>query len=122
MHLGNFGKINVCEEETGGPDLVADIIKNLPNLVYLKVYSFTGKALHHIYTKNSYYKTKLKYLHDTGTSIDVMESIVSLCPNLESIHLDSPEKGVTESLGNLSKLNTLKLTKPNVEELLDYFR
>ncbi|KAJ8981330.1 hypothetical protein NQ317_015970 [Molorchus minor] len=122
LDIGDFGKLDLCQEEISGYELVAELIEHLPNLSSLRIYSFTGSALLLLYKNNPNFKTKLKYLHDTGTTLDIMEGIINLCPNLESIHMDGPSPGVLEKLTKLKKLNCLKLTKANMEELLRYLR
>ncbi|CAH0553572.1 unnamed protein product [Brassicogethes aeneus] len=67
-------------------------------------------------------KTKLTYLHDTGTNLDVIGAILNLCPNLESIHVANPEPGVIEKLVCIKKLNCLKLTRPIAAELMYLLR
>ncbi|KAJ8953130.1 hypothetical protein NQ318_017157 [Aromia moschata] len=122
LDIGDFGKVDLCQEETSGYELVAEVIENLPNLISLRIYSFTGSALLLLHRRNPNFKTKLKYLHDTGTTLDIMESIITLCPCLENVHLDRAEPGVVEKLSKLRKLNTLKLTRANMEEVLRYIR
>ncbi|KAJ8932934.1 hypothetical protein NQ314_014312 [Rhamnusium bicolor] len=79
LDIGSFGKIDLCPEEHSSFDIVAGLIENLPNLTSLRTYSFTGSALWLLYNKNPNFKTKLTYLHDTGTTLDIMESIINLC-------------------------------------------
>lgn len=122
LDVGNFGKTDICQEANSGAELVAILLENLPNIEHLRTYSFTGKALQKLNEKRPHRKTKLKYLHDTGTSIDTVECIVMMCPNLESIHLDSPSEGVVKKLSELTKLNTLKLTKSDVDEIFAFLR
>ncbi|KAJ8918077.1 hypothetical protein NQ315_011534 [Exocentrus adspersus] len=122
LDIGNFGKIDLCQEELSGYELVAGLIEKLPNLTSIRTYSYTGSALWLLYDKNPKYKTKLSYLRDTGTTLDIMESIIKLCPGLESIHIDTPQRGVLEKLSDLKKLNSLKLVKANMEEVLNYLR
>ncbi|CAH1995442.1 unnamed protein product [Acanthoscelides obtectus] len=66
LDIGNFGKRDICQEEDSGPELVAHIMMNCPNLRSVKTYSYTGSSLQIIYEKNPSYRTKLKYIHDTG--------------------------------------------------------
>lgn len=122
LDIGNFGKIDLCQEELSGYELVARIIEQIPNLVSIRTYSYTGTALWLLHSKNPKYKTKLTYLHDTWTTLEEMDSIIKLCPNLERIHLDSVESGVLEKLSELKRLNSLKLTKPNLDEVMDYLK
>uniref|UniRef100_A0A6P7GCB0 Uncharacterized protein LOC114336336 n=1 Tax=Diabrotica virgifera virgifera TaxID=50390 RepID=A0A6P7GCB0_DIAVI len=119
LSIGSFGKTLICEtDENSGSQLIADLLENLPNLVSLRTYSFTGSALFLLHNKLPKHKTKLKYLHDTGTTNSVMDTILSLCPDLENLHLDGAESGVLEKLTKLHKLHALKLTKCDIEEFL----
>lgn len=118
LDIGYFGKVTICEEESSGPELVAVILNNLPNLEFIKTYSYTGKALQNFSNLYPSRTTKLKYIHDTGTSLETIDCIIELCPNLENVYLDTPEQGVVEKLSILSKINTLKLTKGSTEDLL----
>ncbi|XP_018574980.1 uncharacterized protein LOC108913828 [Anoplophora glabripennis] len=122
LDIGNFGKIDLCQEEISGYELVAQIIEQLPNLISIRTYSYTGSALWLIYNKNPKYRSKLMYLHDTRTTLETMDSIIKLCPDLESIHLDTPESGVMEKLSQLRKLNSLKLIKPSLDEVINYLK
>ncbi|XP_023026400.2 uncharacterized protein [Leptinotarsa decemlineata] len=122
LDVGNFGKVCICSEESSGFDLIAEVIMNLPNLSALRTYSYTGNALLTINNEFPCFKTKLKYLRDTSTTVEIIEAISQLCPNLENLYLDSPEPGVVEKLVKLRKLNSLKLTKCNVPELLTFLR
>lgn len=122
LDVGNFGKFDICEGENSGPEVVAEILVNFSNLEFLKTYCFTGQALLYFSQLYPHKKTKLKYLHDTGTSLDVFNCIVQLCPDLENVHFDSPDEGVVENLTDLMKLNTLKLTRCDVDELLKFLR
>lgn len=120
LDIGSFGKINVCQEENSGFELISSILENLPNLEYLKTYSHTGKSILYLYDRRPDAKLKLKYLHDTGTSISAVTSIIKLCPNLENIHLDTADNGVIEQLSSLTRLNTLKITRGRIEEILNF--
>ncbi|XP_063912070.1 uncharacterized protein LOC135128925 isoform X2 [Zophobas morio] len=123
LDIGNFGKKNVClQEEDETEDIMAQVIENLPNLTSLRTYSFTGASLLTLYKKNSKHKTRLKYLHDTGTTDEIINVIIHMCENLESIHLDNPEKGVISRLSELKKLTCLKLVHHDVVDLLNYLR
>ncbi|XP_056641806.1 uncharacterized protein LOC130448444 [Diorhabda sublineata] len=123
LSIGYFGKLNICEtEENSGIQLISHLLKNLPNLISLRTYSYTGRAVSLLHSEFPDYKTNLKYLHDTGTSKGIMESMLNLCPDLENLHLDGAECGVLEKLGKLRKLNTLKLTKCDVVEFLTFLR
>ncbi|RZC40945.1 hypothetical protein BDFB_013821 [Asbolus verrucosus] len=122
LDIGSFGKRDVCQQNASDCDIIAEIIESLPNLTSLRTYSFTGSSLFTLYKKNSKHKTRLKYLHDTGTTNDIMEAIANMCENLESIHLDTPDKGVISRLTQLKKLCCVKLTHHDSQELLDYLR
>ncbi|XP_057659628.1 uncharacterized protein LOC130895956 [Diorhabda carinulata] len=113
-------ELNEFEDGTEERDfqLLAEIIENLPALISLKTYSFTGNAISVLKGMNPNYKTNLKFLHDSNTSVDIMDSVVSLCPDLEDIHLEEAESDVLEDLYKLSKLNTLQLTKCYIDEFL----
>ncbi|CAH1995444.1 unnamed protein product [Acanthoscelides obtectus] len=122
LDIGNFGKRDICQEEDSGPELVAHIMMNCPNLRSVKTYSYTGSSLQIIYEKNPSYRTKLKYIHDTGTTLNSMEAITTLCPDLETVHLESPDDEVLGKLSKLRKLHTLKLVKYSAPELTGYLR
>lgn len=122
LDLGFFGKMNICQEENSGTEVVSTILNNLPNLEYLKTYSFTGKALLYFNELRPNRKTKLKYLHDTGTTMDVINCIVKVCPHLENIHLDTPEEGVVKQLSRLARIHTLKITRGKINEILALLR
>lgn len=75
IHLGNYS------EETFDSLTVAKLMLSLPKLESLGGYQKTGEAVHIL--KNDLRKgqpTKLKYLHDQGTSFEIMASIQALCP------------------------------------------
>ncbi|KAJ3627962.1 hypothetical protein MTP99_015295 [Tenebrio molitor] len=122
LDIGNFGKKDVCQQQTSDCDIVAEIIENLPNLTCLRTYSFTGTSLLEVHKRNSKHKTKLKYLHDTGTTHEMMEAIVNTCEHLESVHLDTPDKGVVCRLSDFKKLYCVKLVHHDSDDLLDYLR
>lgn len=120
LDIGSFGKQEVCQNGDS-IQIITSLIENLPNLTKLRTYSFTGHALLVLYKKNcTKYKTKLKYLHDTNTTIEIIEAIINLCENLESIHLDSPENSVICRLNQLKKLHSLKLIKYKNEDLFRF--
>lgn len=121
LDIGNFGKMDLVDKEHSNFQLVARIIEQLPNLTILKTYSFTGHALLLLYEKNEHFKTKLKYLHDTETTMEIIEAIINLCPYLDNMHIDSPCGGVVPEFSKLNKLHSLKLTKAkNGDELRQY--
>lgn len=122
LNIGNCGKKDVCTQEASSFDVVADLIENLPNLTVLRTYSFTGKSLLILYKKNKSFQTKLKYLHDTETTIEEFEAIISTCPLLEDIYFDTPHTGVVSDLGRLKKLHSLKLSRYSWMELQSYLQ
>ncbi|XP_044258727.1 uncharacterized protein LOC123007474 [Tribolium madens] len=120
VDIGYFGKKSICQQDESDCDIIAEMIENLPNLTCLRTYSFTGTSLLTLYKKNFKHKTRLKYLHDTGTTDEVIEAIINMCEQLESIHLDTPQKGVICRLKQLKKLNCIKLVHHDSGDLLDY--
>lgn len=120
LDIGNFGKVNICEEEPSGSELVAYLIENNPNLKYLKTYSFTGDALKVIYKKHLQFRSRIKYLHDTGTDFESGEAIVQLCPDLTSVHINGAKKDILQAFSKLKKIHSLKLTKCDVSDIIDY--
>lgn len=123
LDIGSYGKKDVCSvEEESSFHLIADLIESLPNLTVLKIYSFTGKSLSILYRKNQKFNTKLKYIHDTETSIQEFDAIVSTCPSLESIYIDTPQTCVICDLGRLKMLHSLKLSRFSWKELELYLQ
>lgn len=123
LDIGNYGKTDICSQECINPfEIIAEIIENLPNLTILRTYSFTGKALFALHNKNPTIKTKLKYIHDTDTSLEEMEAIICLCPNLESIYIYSPAEFVISELDKLKRIHSLKLSRFNWKELVNYLQ
>lgn len=120
LDVGMFGKLSICHQENNGPDLIAELIEYLPNLISLRTYSYSGRALLKFYQKYPRSRTKLKYIHDTGTTEEIIGCVLNLCPDLENLHLDGAEHGVLEKLAKLQKLYTLKLTKCDVQEFLTF--
>ena len=75
LNLANVGKDIIS---TFG---IAKLIHNLPKLVSLGGYQNTGEAIHILNLEmNRTHPTKLKYLHDTGTQFQCLNSIQVLCP------------------------------------------
>ena len=75
MNLANVGKDIIS---TFG---IAKLIHNLPKLVSLGGYQNTGEAIHILNLEmNRTDPTKLKYLYDTGTQFQCLNSIQLLCP------------------------------------------
>lgn len=120
LDIGNFGKKNICQQDEPDCDIIAEMMENLPNLTCLRTYSFTGTSLLRLYKKNPKHKSRLKYLHDTGTTNEIIEAIINMCEHLESIHLDTPQKGVICRLKKLKKLHCIKLVHHDSDDLLDY--
>lgn len=120
LDIGSFGKPDLCHDSSMGFELVAEIIQNLPNLSVLKTYSFTGHALLHLLNQDDSFKSKLSYLHDTGTDLNIIRAIVKTCPWLESIHVNYPDQGVVAELVGIRKLHSLKLTQGDGNELTSF--
>lgn len=120
LDIGYYGKQDICTDESSSCELVADVLENLPNLNILRTYSFTGAALSKLYTRKRDRKTKLKYIHDTGTSLETIEAVINTCPDLESVYIDKPADGVVSNLSGLKKIHSLKVSKFNWKELLNY--
>lgn len=116
VDIGTLGEENICHTD------IALLLTNLPNLENLVTYSYVGQSLlciseHH----NPNFKTKLKYLHDTRTNNKTIDAIVQMCPDLESIYLDTPDSGVMHKLKflNLRKLKIYKFCCIELEQLLE---
>lgn len=102
---------NICHED------IALMLENLPNLTNLVTYSYVGRSLRYIYKKNNTFQCKLRYVHDTDTSPETLDAIVSCCPELENIYLDTPTAGILGKLAELRRLQQLKLYKFCCNEL-----
>ena len=75
LNLANVGKDIIS---TFG---IAKLIHNLPKLVSLGGYQNTGEAIHMLNLEmNRTHPTKLKYLYDTGTQLQCLNSLQVLCP------------------------------------------
>lgn len=122
LDIGYYGKENVCNDDYGGFDIVAILLKNLPNLAALKTYSYAGKPLLLLYNNNHNFKTKLKYIHDTETTKEVLNGILHTCPELEIITLNKPDVGVLKELRNLNNLHSLKLSRVRYQEVIEYLK
>lgn len=123
LDIGSYGKTSICSQAGEKSfEIVGELIENLPNLSVLRTYSYTGKALHGLYEKNPNIRTKLKHIHDTDTSLEEMEAIACLCPELESIYINSPADYVIPELSKLKKLHSLKLSRFNWNELVNYLQ
>lgn len=122
LDIGYYGKEDVCDGDYGGHDIVALLIKAMPNLMALKTYSYTGRALLSLFNKNNNFRTKLKYIHDTETTLEILTAILHCCPELETITLNKPETGVLKQLGKLNNLHSLKLSRVRYREVVEYLK
>ncbi|XP_017785416.1 PREDICTED: uncharacterized protein LOC108568696 [Nicrophorus vespilloides] len=121
LSVGMYGKRTVTDDDaTEYVRTIVQMLKNLPNLNVLKTYSHTGLALLEMYKENPDCRTNLKYIHDTSTSIEVLEAVVKLCPELESVNLNSPKERVLSGLSSLKRLSSLKISEPDCSELMEY--
>ncbi|XP_055386375.1 uncharacterized protein LOC129615273 isoform X2 [Condylostylus longicornis] len=112
VDIGMPGEENICHSD------VAMLLERCPNLETLGTYSFVGQALKFVYDNvDSNFKSKLKYLHDTHTDGEQLEIIVTTCPNLETLYLDTPKEGILSRL-KYTKLRKLKIYKFQCDELL----
>lgn len=113
VNIGMPGEENICHTD------LALVLANCPNVVTFSTYSYVGLALKYIYNNvNLNFKCKLKYIHDTGTTMDTLQSIVKMCPKLESLYLDSPQPGILHEIA-YTRLYRLKLCKFYCHELMD---
>ena len=98
---------------------VANILYTFQNLVSLGGYPFIGQVLDFLqYDIDGYYETKLKYIHDRNTSLEVVEMITYCCPQLQHAYLDTPDKRVvTILLESIPKLKKIKISKPKCNEI-----
>ena len=110
----------------GGPggkplsyESVANILYAFQNLVSLGGYPFIGEVLDFLqYEIDGYYETKLKYIHDRNTSLEVVEMITYCCPQLQHAYIDTPKKSVIATLlTSIPKLKKIKISKPNCNEI-----
>jgi hypothetical protein len=101
------------------PKSVANILYTFQNLVSLGGYPFIGQVLDFLqYEIDGYYETKLKYIHDRNTSLEVVEMIAYCCPELQHAYIDTPENGVvTTILESIPKLKKIKISKPKCNEI-----
>ncbi|XP_063218274.1 uncharacterized protein LOC134528517 [Bacillus rossius redtenbacheri] len=107
LSIGSPGEENVRAAD------VALLINALQNLVSLGCYSFVGSALAHAAVE----RTMLQYVHDTSTDGDRLRLISRLCPELQSLYVDTPRSGAIASLGCLPHLCQLKLNSFSCGEL-----
>lgn len=122
LDIGSYGKKVFCHPESDSCKVLARIIKNFPNLTVIQTYSFVGSAILNIYQEDPTFKTKLIYIHDTRTTIEMYNAIAKLCPSLESLYFDTPQENVLNMLSNLRNLKSLKLSKFNCNEFLCYIQ
>ncbi|XP_055858350.1 uncharacterized protein LOC129920881 [Episyrphus balteatus] len=112
VDVGMPGEENICYSD------IAMILEHCPNVQTLATYSYVGPALKFIYDNiDEDFKCKLKYLHDTGTDTDTLRVIVKTCPKLESLYLDTPNKGILHILKN-TFLRKIKIYKFQCKELM----
>ena len=80
-----------------------------------------GQVLDYLqYEIDGWYETRLKYIHDRNTSLEVLELITYCCPQLQHAYLDTPEKLVVPALlGNIPNLKKLKVSKIHCNEIND---
>lgn len=122
LDIGYYGKEEVCDGDGGDADVVSLLIENMPNLISLKTYSYAGKALLLLFNKNKTFKTKLKYIHDTETTLETLNAIVNTSPELEIITLNKPQLGVLKQLAKLNNLHSLKLSRVRYKEVIEYLK
>jgi hypothetical protein len=112
VDIGTLGEETICHTD------IAFMLTQLPNIMNLLTYSYTGKSLQYVLEKmNAQFTCKLQYLHDTDTKAGTLEAICKTCPNLEHIYLDSPAFGTLHLMEKM-KLKRLKVCKFSSHELL----
>lgn len=114
VDIGTLGEENICHTD------IALLLTNLPNLENLVTYSYVGRALMCINDQHNRrdFQTKLRYLHDTRTSARTMDAIIRMCPQLDSIYLDTPDSGVLLKM-QVIKLKRIKVYKFCCKELAE---
>ncbi|XP_050303711.1 uncharacterized protein LOC126741362 [Anthonomus grandis grandis] len=80
----------------------------LPNLKELRTYQNIGKVLLDLPKP---YVSKLKVIGDYDTSQSQMEAIIGVCPHLEELSLEDPEKKSLILLEELRHLKKLKISQ-----------
>ena len=109
----------------GGRPLSAKSVANLlyvfQNLVSCGGYPFMGQVLDYLqYEIDGWYETKLKYIHDRNTTLDVVEMVTYCCPQLQHAYIDTPDRSVvTALLENIQNLRKLKISKVHCNEIND---
>ncbi|KPU73819.1 uncharacterized protein Dana_GF15683, isoform C [Drosophila ananassae] len=112
VDVGMPGEENICHSD------IALILEHCPQVETLSTYSFVGAALKFIYDNvDDRFKCRLKYVHDTGTDESALHVIMSTCPRLETLYLDTPKTGCLRAL-HTRTLRKLKIYKFVVAELL----
>lgn len=116
LDVGYYGKKEICEGRTDDTELIAEVIRNLPSLRVIRSYSFTGTSLSLLHHST----TNITSLRDTDTTENLIKIISRLCPNLDSIYLNSPKQGILHHLSHVKYLNYLNLCKGSAAELNQY--
>lgn len=99
-----LGVGSCCELEEY--DFLAGMLPNLPNLSEIRYYKNSGQALQKLK-----FKTRLKVICDSSTTIDKMVHILWACPELEAINLDNPQpEALTLLTEERTFLKTLSIT------------
>lgn len=112
IDIGMPGEENICYSD------IAMILEHCPNVQTLATYSYVGPSLKFIHDNiDENFKCKLIYLHDTGTDAETLRIIVKTCPQLESLYLDTPNKGILHILKN-KFLRKIKIYKFLCSELI----
>lgn len=103
------------------PDVVAQLLLHLPQLVSLGSYPRTAGALLQAKSKRGgdrcRLQFKLKYIHETDPSSMDVASLSSLCPDLANLFLASPPTGTLPQLNQVEKLHRLKVSKLSAPDL-----
>lgn len=111
VDIGMLREENICHTD------VALLLLNCPNIVTMRTYSFVGRSLLHIHRQDPDFRCKLKYIHDTDTTDKILDAIVSCCPRLENLYMDTPDAGILHKMRHLKNLERLKLYKFSCKEL-----
>ena len=80
------------------------------NLSLSHTHTYLSKLMSNdiVYFKVDDCRTKVKYIHDRYTTPETMNQLPEVCPNLQAIFLDTPEKGILKLLPKFSRLTRLK--------------
>uniref|UniRef100_A0A1B0GK90 Putative f-box protein n=1 Tax=Lutzomyia longipalpis TaxID=7200 RepID=A0A1B0GK90_LUTLO len=111
VDIGMLREENICHTD------IALLLMNCPNIVTFQTYSYVGRTVQYIYRQDPEFKCKLKYIHDTETTDKTLDAIVSCCPNLENLYMDTSDAGILKKLRHLKHLERLKLYKFSCKEL-----